>query len=197
MADTCSHFVGHRIELFMIASDIERRIGIASDQEGAGFQAHGFVREGRQACQFILQLASSDFLEHGSDAISHLRLLNFRFLEKRDSRWTDIDETPADGTDNSVVLIGQEANKRTNLIFRNHLLRLSVVHRPTYGGIKIMIRRIPPSVKRSMGCGFMVRLPHCTAEGLGPAVQTQGIEHEHDQDHHSYVRQGLSPAGQN
>ena len=45
MADTCSHFARHRIELVMIASDIERGIGIASDQEGADFQAHGFVRE--------------------------------------------------------------------------------------------------------------------------------------------------------
>ena len=42
-----------------------------------------------------------------------------------------------------------------------------------------------------------VRLPHGTAECLGPAVQTEGIEYEHDQDHHSYVRQGFSPARQN
>jgi hypothetical protein len=194
MADTCSNFPRHCIELFLITSDIERGIGVMSDQEGAGFQAHGFVRESHHARQFFFQLASSDFLEDGSDPISHFRLLNFRFLEKGDSRWADIDESPADGTDNSVVLIGKETNKRTNLIFGDHFLRLSVAHKLMYSGIKVMIRRIWLSVKRSM---FMVRLPHCTAECLGPAVQTQGIEHEHDHDHHPYVRQGLSPAGQN
>lgn len=128
MADTCSNFGRHRIELFTIVSDVERGIGVASDQKGAGLKAHGRVRTSHQVRQLVFQLSSTDFFENGRDAIGHFRLFDFSFLEERDGRWADIDEFPADGTDDSIVLIGEEANKCANLIFRDHSLRLSIGH---------------------------------------------------------------------
>ena len=49
--------------------------------------------------QFILEISTTDFLEHRDETVSHLRLFDLRFLKQRNCRGADVDELPADGTD--------------------------------------------------------------------------------------------------
>ena len=117
--DLLPHFLSHRIQLAG-RTHIERGIGIARDEKGAGFQINAIVRERRQVASSSSSLLASNFLQHGDDAIGHFRLFDLSFLQKRDGRWADIDEFPADGSDDSFILIGQGAESSAR-IWLSHL----------------------------------------------------------------------------
>ncbi|MBH0191067.1 MAG: hypothetical protein HP492_04735 [Nitrospira sp.] len=69
--------------------------------------------------QFLFQLAPADFFEDGCDSIGHLRLFDFSLLQERDRGRSDRNQLPADGADDSIVLIGEQANQGADLAFWN------------------------------------------------------------------------------
>jgi len=71
--------------------------------------------------EFVLQPSPANLIENALDSTRHIRLFDLGFNKKRNRGVADLDEFAADRPRNSVVLIGQQSNQRSDLtIARDH-----------------------------------------------------------------------------
>ncbi len=130
-ADAVPHLLRHFIEQPGIDPDVERGVGVAGDQKRPLLQIHALIGRGRQFDELVFQLPAADLLEHRRDAFRHFRLFDFRFLEERDGRGTDIDELAADRLDDLLVLVGKQSNEGSDLaLVHEHAGTPEQAHQP-------------------------------------------------------------------
>src|SRR5580765_1835575 len=111
------HFLRHFIELSRIRTDGQGGIGIPGNQKSALFEVYRAIRQRRQLREFIFETSTADFFQYRNKTVSHFRLFDFRFLKKRNRGGTEVDEFPADGLDNLLVLIRQQPDQSPDLTF--------------------------------------------------------------------------------